>query len=214
MNTNFKDWASAIKNNDLSNQDKSALIHPSGYKDNDYFNSGLNDAMHIIDRCSLNENDKILEYGCGNGRIMRHLLNYNISGVDIVPDFVKVARDYKCRSFLLTDCNETFNKIFSLTVFIHLTRKQAETALKYIYSHLQDEGTAYIQFLNYGFNKEGNKFIELNYYDTEELNNLVKKCGFKITKLIKMKGDIHKAEWAINHNELCELKKEAVLKKA
>lgn len=204
----FDTWDKGIKN-EFSRTEKQALIHPSGFDEIQYFNSGKYDSLQVINKCNLKKEDLILEYGCGDGRIMRHLNdNYNIYGVDIVEDFILHSHKLNLKTSLLENNKiNNFDKIYSLTVFIHLNKSNSKNALQYIYDNLKDGGLAYLQILVYGFDHDANEYIALNYWKKETLEKMVKSIGFKINHIEEMKGNINEGKFADNHNNFCIFEK-------
>ena len=185
------------------------VIHPSGIdKSNDEWeSSGKNNAEYTIAEIDLNEDESVLEYGCGNGRILKHLKNYHSYGVDIVPDFVEEANDNDCDAYLLEDFKEKVDKVYSLTVFIHLRHEQAEVALKYIHEHLNEDGLAYLQVLTYGIDKDATNFSDMTMYDLKTFEEMALKCGFEIIKSYEMEGNVDKNKFSPDHNKYTVLKK-------
>tara|TARA_A100000171_G_C2127175_1_gene144283 strand:+ start:374 stop:994 length:621 start_codon:yes stop_codon:yes gene_type:complete len=204
-----KTWNEAIDNNNNSLTRRKELIHPSGHNDIDYFNSGKRDALHVIKSCELKKDEFILEYGCGDGRILRHLDgHYEVQGVDICYKFIDESRKYNLRTFHIDiDLFFKFDKIYSLTVFIHLNKDQSKKALQYIYKHLKEGGKAYLQILVYGFDRNANEFIGLNYWKKETLIKMVEDIGFKVNHIEEMKGNVDEGIFANNHNNFCIFEK-------
>lgn len=75
------------------------------------------------------ENDKVLDFGCGNGRLSELFKGMKISyfGVDVSEKLIEIAKTrYQKEKFLLMNDmplpfqDEYFNKIFSLAVFHHI----------------------------------------------------------------------------------------------
>ncbi len=203
-----KTWDQAIREGNFSLQERKALIHPSGMDEAEYFNTGKRDAAQVIKDCNIKSGEKVLEYGCGDGRIMRHLGSYNLHGVDIVQKFIDESHNFKLNTCLLQDLKHNdFDKVYSLTVFIHLNKDTSRKALQYIYDHLKDGGLAYLQILVYGFDHDASQYINLNYWKKETLINMAEEVGFKVKHIEEMKGNINKSEWAENHNNFCIFEK-------
>ena len=97
--------------------------------------------------------------------------------------------------------------ILSLTVFIHLRHEQAEEALKYIHEHLNEHGTAYLQVLTYGKDKDAINFSDMTTYNLKTFEKMALKCGFEILKSYKMVGDVNDNKFDHNHNKYTILKK-------
>jgi SAM-dependent methyltransferase len=186
------------------------LIHPSGVDNDKYYLSGLESANKIKKDCFLNKNHKILEYGCGNGRILKHLQDYNIYGVDLVKDFLNDGREQRIKNLyhLNDNLNILFDVIFSYTVFIHLNNEDTISALKYIYNHLNKNGKAYLQIPLYevGTNHDGN-FICVRTWETDKLFPILENMGFKILNYKINKGKFDYNNIGQHHEEFLVLSK-------
>jgi SAM-dependent methyltransferase len=203
----WKSWHDA-EGDVLQKQVVDYVIHPAGLDGKlEWFNTGLRDAEYTISELKLQKQESVLEYGCGNGRILRHLDQYNSHGVDIVPAFVEEAREKGCDAYLLEDFHEKVDKVYSLTVFIHLRHDQARTALKYIHEHLVDGGTAHIQALIYQKDKDSTNFSDMTSYKKQTFIDMAEECGFEVLETFENPGDIDKGEFGIHHNAYQVLRK-------
>jgi len=184
------------------------VIHPAGLEGRlEWFNTGLRDAQYAIKQLNLQKHEHVLEYGCGNGRILRHLDGYHSYGVDIVPAFVKEACEKGCDAYLLDDFDKKVDKVYSITVFIHLRHEQARTALKYLHEHLEDGGTAHLQALIYQKDKDARNFSDLTCYKKQTWIKLAEECGFEVVETFENDGDLDKQEYGPNHQALQVLRK-------
>lgn len=189
-------------------------IHPTGYDEQLYNESGRESAeevqKYIKSPTSIIGNYfKVLEYGCGTGRIMRHIKECVLEGVDIAPEFVEACnanglkasevKDYKFEG----DCDI----IYSITVFIHLSKKDAFVALKNIYRGLKKGGLALLQIPIYETNKEPDSFIDVGSWTDELLKEMCDKIGFSIESMYANTGSFNYHRIGINHEKLQILKK-------
>ncbi len=207
---NWNEWYQNEKTN-ISKEFADFVIHPAGLEGNDEWEkTGLENCIYTINEINLKNNETVLEYGCGNGRILKHFKkfhNANAYGVDIVPEFIKEANNLNCDAYLLEDFNIKVDKVFSLTVFIHLRQLQARTALLYIYDHLNDSGEAHIQALIYNKDKDAKNFSDMTCYTEQTFRDLAEECGFEVIELFTNDGDIDKEQYGANHNKYQILKK-------
>jgi SAM-dependent methyltransferase len=196
MSTNWKDYK-------INGRDFKDLIHPSGTDEKKYFNSGLLDANKIKEECNFGDNSKILEYGCGNGRILTHLQNYNIYGVDLVQDFLDDANKNGIKNLynIKDELLKSFEIIFCYTVFIHLSDEDTINALKYIYDKLKIKGRAYLQIPLYEkqTNHDGN-FICVRTWETKNIFSILENIGFKILDFKVNTGKFNYYNIGKNHN--------------
>ena len=199
----YKDWNEwfQAEKNMFTEADKNWVIHGSGRNPDEWIKSGQENAQYTMDIMDLSENESVLEYGCGNGRILKWIESNEKYGVDIVPDFIEECKNQNLKAYLLEDFNEKVSKVYSLTVFIHLKHKQAEDALNYIHKHLKLGGKAYLQVLIYKKDKDSRNFSDMTTYKKETFEKLVEKCGFKIIKLWENEGDLDKGEIGEHHNK-------------
>ena len=211
----WNDWYQNEKNN-ISKEFADFVIHPAGLEgNNEWEKTGLENCNYTINELNLKSHETLLEYGCGNGRILKHfskLHNGSSYGVDIVKEFVEEANSLGCDAYLLEDFKLKVDKVFSLTVFIHLRQLQARTALLYIYEHLNDGGYAYIQALIYQKDKDAKNFSDMTCYTEQTFRDLAEECGFEVIELFTNDGDIDNEEYGPNHNKFQVLKKSVLYK--
>ncbi len=90
----------------------------------------------------IKDNFKILDLGCGNGRLLKSLLpinkNFNYLGVDFSEDLIEAARknhpDFRFVVADMTELNfapETFDMIFMIASFHHLPTKRERLEILY-----------------------------------------------------------------------------------
>jgi len=196
----WNDWFQAEKKY-FSEADKNWVIHGSGRDPEEWEKSGMQNAEYSLDLMAIKPDETVLEYGCGNGRILKHIKPNKCYGVDIVPDFVQECKEQGLNSYLLEDFKETVDKVYSLTVFIHLKKHQAEDALKYIHNHLKEGGRAFLQVLIYQKDKDSKNFSDMTCYKKETFEKMAESCGFKIVKLWENEGDIDRGQYGKHHNK-------------
>ena len=178
--TDWKDW----KTNGRTFMD---LIHPSGGISVDaYAHSGMFEALKLRKILS----GKCLEYGCGNGRILRHLQDLDIYGVDLVKEFVDDGINKGIKNlYTLETLNELFDTIYSITVFIHLNDEQTEKALTWIRSHIKENGSAFLQIPLYEKDTPHNgNFMNVRTFTKYKLEILLSKCKLKLVDYKESKG--------------------------
>lgn len=107
------------------------------------------------------EEDKLLDFGCGNGRLLELFFNKKIDylGVDISRKLINTAKEKypnKANSFQkisnsdsLSLPGESFNTIFSIAVFHHFpSKKYREDVAKELYRITKKEGHIIITIWN------------------------------------------------------------------
>ena len=103
-------WADWARRSDPSKY--SEAIHPSGGNKREWFISGYLSAVDIYSLMGLPFGKSILEYGCGNGRILTHFKNHESYGVDITPQFVNEAKELGLQSFLLEEFGKKVDIVY------------------------------------------------------------------------------------------------------
>ena len=125
--------------------------------DNSLKQAQLNKMDRLSDKLSLNNNDKVLDIGCGWGSLSRYMTeNYgcSIKGISLSEEQIKFCQDKKQNSkskdrleYSLQDYrheNNTYNKIVSVGMFEHVGKPFYNTYFKKIYDLLDQDGIAVI----------------------------------------------------------------------
>jgi len=108
----------------------------------------------------IKEEDKILDYGCGNGRLLEILKNKKINyvGVDISQKLIDIAKEkyHNCEeSFFKINSQASlafpdnfFNRVVSVAVFHHFPEKYAKVMARELYRVTKTDGTIIITIWN------------------------------------------------------------------
>lgn len=104
----------------------------------------------------INKKDNLLDFGCGNGRLLEFIYNENLevnyTGIDVSSQLIEIAQSkYKKEKFLVIE-NESetpfekgqFDTIFSIAVFHHFNPDMAKGALKEMKRVLKKDGVVII----------------------------------------------------------------------
>lgn len=105
------------------------FIHKDGTFESSLDNSNLN---HIVEECNKEEYDSILEIGCRTGlgpfRIAKKYPSKKVLGIDIIDDFIQIARirgkhlpnlEYRVEDINNMYIKEEFDFVFSIAVLEH-----------------------------------------------------------------------------------------------
>jgi SAM-dependent methyltransferase len=195
-------WKNIAKTNQAR-----VYIHPSGDNEAAWIHSGKESASLI--QKYIPKPFKVMEYGCGTGRILQHLKECKVVGVDIAPEFVdecirigldvKEVKHYQYKG----DCD----LIYAITVFIHLSKKDGIEALENIWKGLKPDGTALLQIPVYETSKEPNSWIDVGVWTEKELRDVCERVGFDIVELHTNKGEFSYENIGQNHDALQVLRK-------
>jgi alkylated DNA repair protein alkB family protein 8 len=106
----------------------------------------------------INKGEKVLELGCGNGRLYKTLKSQDIdyTGIDFSENLIKKAKKENPKaSFEIADITKheietrAYDKIISIASFHHIpSRKLRERVLKKIFKGLRDDGLLIISVWN------------------------------------------------------------------
>jgi ubiquinone/menaquinone biosynthesis C-methylase UbiE len=168
----------------------------------------------LIDKIDLKPDDSILDIGSGIGRTAISLTNYlnsngNYEGFDVVKSGIdwcksKIQKDFpnfnftyvplfndlynnanlKAEEFVFPYENESFDKIFSFSVFTHMQINEIQNYFSQINRVLKKNGLAFSTFFLY--DDENEKFIS----EKEGFNFPVKKDGYRVMNNKVKSGNI------------------------
>jgi len=104
----------------------------------------------------INKNDQLLDFGCGNGRLLEFIygenLKVNYTGIDISKELIEIAKGhYGNEKFSVIEKEGKtffrkgqFDTIMSIAVFHHFTPNMAENALKEMRKILKKDGVVIV----------------------------------------------------------------------
>jgi ubiquinone/menaquinone biosynthesis C-methylase UbiE len=151
----------------------------------------------------INKKTKVLDIGCGVGRVEYALAKKveNIVGIDISPSMIRLANaNVKAKNveFLVGNgqnlqnlADSSFDLVFSVIVFQHLPRKTFKNYLKESYRVL-GKGNLFFQISvdEKGIKEDPpkNHPWALRYYKTSEIKKILEEIGFKNIKFFNIEG--------------------------
>tara|TARA_Y100000389_G_scaffold130364_1_gene127767 strand:+ start:692 stop:1336 length:645 start_codon:yes stop_codon:yes gene_type:complete len=130
-----------------------------------------------------NENDTLLDCGCGNGKNMIYANNigYNSEGFDISNSLLKICikKNLNVYYYDVLNFNSTkkYNKILAIAILHHLeTEKEQKNAIINLLNSLYEKGTLLISFWSKekNFNNENYLKNKIDYRDFQNGPNYVK----------------------------------------
>ena len=162
------------------------FILKQGISKEAYFKSGRTDMGFITDsilrnRPLLIKNRRILEFGCGHGRLTRHISNFLNPSQLVVSDVWDNAvnfssSEFNAMPFVISDKNPIsnlkmrFNVIFSYSVFSHLPPVSFKSTLKHLRMILDNGGLLLFSVKGERFAKEKGLTLKDGYWYNDEKN--------------------------------------------
>jgi len=148
----------------------------------DFWDEGKAQAYEISNEYDHN-NDIILDFGCGIGRVLKFLKAKEKHGADASSKFIREIDDesiithYSDGLNLIQDYNY-FDFIYSLMVFQHNDKRFHSKILENLYKCLKPKGKIFIQFP-----QKPNEYYKettfVNLYTEKELISLFNSAGFE-----------------------------------
>lgn len=142
------------KKRDYDLEDVEMFSLNKGLNNVEFFESGLIDYERFISPyVKILPNCKILDFGCGNGRLARNFVSENYLGVDINQKLLVEAKEknpeyrFETINFLEEDQKMKFELIFALASLIHLERfSQLDQTLHLMGLLMTDDSTLLLSF--------------------------------------------------------------------
>ncbi|TCK56472.1 2-polyprenyl-3-methyl-5-hydroxy-6-metoxy-1,4-benzoquinol methylase [Flavobacterium sp. 90] len=150
----------------------------------------------------VNKGGEILDLGCGPGHHALFFSNndFSVTGIDLSSEMIELAKkasvksNFKIMDILTLDFQKaSFDGIWASASLLHIPKNKITPVLQKLKEILIKDGILYISL------KQGNGselFTDIRYggvdkyyvyYQLEEIENILKKIGFKILK-IELKG--------------------------
>jgi len=162
----------------------------------------------------VEKNEKVLDVGCGEGRLLQGIKTPHYTGIDFSPTLLEIARKrYPKRKFILRDITtqkgwkglKEYHKIFCVAVIHHLsTKKEQVFVMRQIKKHLEKDGTAYISIWNLWQSK----------FWGEHCRSVLKKIQMKNWRVVEIpfrQGEEKRLYLALGKRRLKKLSKEVDL---
>lgn len=184
-------------------------VHPSGNDPDEWRRSGHQAADDLLANrhfpaLKSNEPIRVLEYGCGPGRILWPLSakpGIEAHGVDIAESYIKDCKSKGLNATAIDPSERTahfqqqmrskFDVVFSLTVFIHLFKKDARVAMQYCYDALAPGGVALLQIPIYNKSRDPESWTHIGCFSKSELMKMANEVGFQAVELFVNNRDFN-----------------------
>jgi ubiquinone/menaquinone biosynthesis C-methylase UbiE len=146
----------------------------------------------------------ILDIGCGFGRDAKYLSErgFDVIGIDLSSNQLKIAKNHAPKAkFVQMDMRKlnfednTFDGIFAAASLVHLPKNQIESTLKEFFRVIKSKSILFVtvkkgtgeSFSTKDYYAGNEKFFA--YYSEDEIINLIESVGFKVKKILPLKGE-------------------------
>jgi len=153
----------------------------------------------------LNKESRILELGCGTGRLTRYIYDkgYNIKGLDLSKEMLNIAKKnhnkikFVCKDIRKIDYKtDSFDALAIFYALFHLNKSEVLKLFPRINKILKKQGILGL-ILQEGSGEKiintplsSNEKLYLNLYTESEISSILKKFGFKILFVGRKSFDI------------------------
>jgi cyclopropane fatty-acyl-phospholipid synthase-like methyltransferase len=154
-------WRNAAKSDNYSQ-----YIHPTGHSKEAYEQSGKQYADMILEH--VKEGDLVLDYGCGNGRVLKHIREPKI-GIDIVPEAAAMVGGFTPDKY-----KGKVDVIYSVNVLIHNSYENGCKIIEWMHGRLKKKGKLLLQIPIYDKAKEPGNWTDVGVWTIEMFKEAVK----------------------------------------
>ncbi|GGC75290.1 methyltransferase [Hoyosella rhizosphaerae] len=155
----------------------------------------------------------ILDAGCGPGHWtdLLHQANRDVTGIDVVPEFIASARrEFPGVRYELMDMAQmpfpdgSFGGVMAWYSMIHLDREAATNLVESFYQLLGDGGSVLLGFF-VGAHLESfpHAITDANYWDVDKTCDLLCAGGFRIDEVHTRRSQSHRTHGAIVATKPC-----------
>lgn len=198
-------------NNDSESEAKYKVIANENFD-----NRTERDVQLITENLQLTSEDFVLDYGCGVGRLMKHIAPkcQKIVGVDISDSMINYGIRY-CKKIdncffkvMYSDCvipcsPLSIDKLYSIIVLQHIDKRKIIKILYEMSRTLKINGKVFLQFPNLLNNKKeyqaqmkyklylGDNCPRMEFYTKEEIEWMFENTGLKILNIFNEYSDFY-----------------------
>lgn len=167
-------------------------IHPAGGSVETYLKSGEEDAKRVLEY--VKPTDLVMDYGCGNGRVMQFIPQS--IGIDAVryADWVLKPEEF----------NGKVDVIYSISVFIHNSYESGCEVIKWMKEHINPSGLMLLQIPIYDEPKNPLNWTDVGVWTEDMFRKAVE--GLEIVELHTNPGSFSFETIGSNHHKFQILK--------
>jgi cyclopropane fatty-acyl-phospholipid synthase-like methyltransferase len=188
-NEALRGWTEASRRETVN-----AHIHPAGVSLEDYIHSGKRDAAEVLKW--VKDTDYVMDYGCGNGRVLEFIPNkkIGIDGVKSMADFVLTPDEF----------TDKVDVIYSISVFIHNSYETGANIIKWMKEHINPGGLMLLQIPIYDVAKDPENWTDVGVWTERMFKEATE--GLEIVEMHKNKGSFSFESIGKNHGKFQILK--------
>lgn len=172
-----------------------AAIHPlGGVSDEAYDASGAEQARMICELIRLYspKAKRVVDFGCGDGRVAKHLVNgaLEVFGADASPAMVeRLATNAPGVAGVVSNGIDGQleplepDVIFSLAVFIHHSVADGQQLVRSLADAVRPGGLLLLQIPCYAAKRERRHWIDVTVWDAKTLRTTAAACGLEVLEL-------------------------------
>jgi cyclopropane fatty-acyl-phospholipid synthase-like methyltransferase len=179
---------------------RKAAIHPSGHDLIQYNKSGKDDAERVLKYAK--PGDVLMDYGCGDGRVLMHIENHKVVGIDAVPEMAALVGGSTPEKFF-----DKVDLIYCISVFIHNQHATGAEIIKWMTSRLNEGGLLLLQLPLYDEAKQPADWIDVGVWTPEMLRQVARANGLKILETHTNNGSFSFSHVGPNHYKFQVLQK-------
>jgi len=197
-------WEAAARTDEVA-----ARIHPSGTDPGAYEASGMAAARSVMEAAPAGS--VVLDYGCGNGRVLRFLGDYFKSyGYDTSETMRDLARTTCPKAHIIDVVPEAFfDLVYAHAVFIHHTHANGAKMLADLTRCVRPGGIVAAQIPIFDVAREPESWIGVCIWTRPQLEEAARAAGLEVIKLYASPGAFTYETVGVNYFQLQEFRRPA-----
>lgn len=172
---NWEEWDKIAES-----QHRKSIIHPSGVSPELYLSSGEEMANIIMQH--YKKEMVVLEYGCGDGRVLRFIRGKKI-GVDTsakMLSYIDFDAEVCLSSHLAEFQSMKVDLIYTVTCFIHMKLADSFVAFQNLCTHMKPGGIFLFDQPVYSVAKENTAWNDISCWDNKMFHEQTERAGLTV----------------------------------